>query len=97
MGEFSASTADAISRSVVMHVCLWSVINRQTGGCVGSENDTLLPLTMTHDENVEMIHLGVKKLSSGNLDGGRNFLYLFFDKTIRHSRWGMHNYTNGVA
>ena len=41
------------------------------GGCVGSGNDKLLPLTMTHDENVEMIHLGVQKLSSGNLDGGR--------------------------
>ena len=40
------------------------------GDRVGSENDTLISLTMI-DENFGTIRLAVQKLSSGNLGGGR--------------------------
>ena len=43
-------------------------------------------------ENFGMIRLGVQKLSSGNLDGGRK---KNSDKTIRHFRWGMPIYDGG--
>ena len=43
-----------------------------TGGRAGSENDTLLPMTMTCDRlKFWNSRLGGQKLLSGNLGGGR--------------------------
>ena len=63
------------------------------GGRAGSENDTLLPLAITHDRPK---FLGGQKLSSGNLGGGRikkqeQIKIKKSDKIMRQSRWGMPN------
>ena len=42
-----------------------------SGGRAGSENDTLLPMTMTCERSGPAVRLGGQKLSSGNLGGGR--------------------------
>ena len=53
---------------------------RPPGGRAGSENDTLLSLTVT-GKNFRIIRLAVQKLSSGNRGDGRKHS----DKTIMHS------------
>ena len=58
-------------------------------GRAGSENDALLPLTMT-GQNSGTIRLDGQKLLSGNLGGGRiknKKKKKNSDKTIKHSRW----------
>ena len=62
------------------------------GGRAGSENDTLLPLIMTHDWRKFRSVLAFKNYPpSGNLDGGSKK-----NKTIRHSQWGMPNKPHGT-
>ena len=51
----------------------WGCLGRPTsppGGRVGSENNTLLPMTMTHDLST-FWNVGGPTLSYGNLGGGR--------------------------
>ena len=56
------------------------------GGRAGSENDTLLPLTMTHDQFCPPWKHWHRKEK-----------YINSDKTIRHSQWGMPNYSVNIV
>ena len=47
-------------------------------------------------ETFRMIRLGVQKLSSGNLDGGRKKLKFWQNHKVWY-RWGMPNYYNEVS
>ena len=65
------------------------------GGRAGSENDTLLPLTKTHDRPNVMVSAKIVPCRSKVIVGkpwrrnNKKQERKKSDKTIRHSRWGM--------